>query len=148
MLPEIAHRREFSEGERLPAREALFEPVPEGDPVLAEVPAEEDEFPGLGVLGGEVHEATVEVLHLDTCLLELGDDETDLAGHVLDGTLSLLHMLGIEAATVPTDLAPDRREPLAVGKELLARRDEPTDQRSDHGEGRIRFPLAEEAHTC
>lgn len=118
------------------------------DAILSEVPAEEDELAVLRMSSWKVHEPAVEVLHLDSGLLELGHDEADLVRNRLDGVLCLLHVLGIESTTVPADLPPDRRQPLALSQESLARGDEALHERLDHREGIVRFLLAEEAHTC
>ena len=118
------------------------------DAVLAKVPAEQDEVTALGVPGREVDEAAIEILHLHTCLLELCDDEPDLARHGLDGVLCVLHVLGIEPAAVARHLASNGRQPLALDDELLARGHEAAHQRFDDDQRVVRFVLAEEAHTC
>lgn len=119
-----------------------------GHALLAEMPTEEDELTAFRMTRGKVDEAAVEVLHLNPRLLELGDDEADLVRDLLGSALGLLHVLRIETAAVPRHLAAHLREPLALDDELLARRHEPPYKRRDHGQGLVRFLLAEEAHTC
>ena len=148
MLPEIAHEREFSERKRLPAREALFEAVPEGHPVLPEMPAEQHEIAAFGVTGREVDEPAVEVLHLHAGRLELGNEKPDLVRDFLDGALDLLRTNRIEPAAVPRHLSLEPGEALPVGDEAAARGDEPFDKRRNDAQRLVRLLLAEEPHTC
>ena len=100
------------------------------------------------MVGGEVDEPAVEVLHLHAGGLEVGDQQRDLLRDLVDGILRLLDACGIETATVAGDLVPKLGEALSVGDETPARGDEPLDERRDDAEGFIRLLLAEEPHTC
>ena len=148
MLPEIAHEREFSEGKRLPAREALFEAMPEGHPVLSKMPAEQHEVTAFGVARREVDEPAVEVLHLHAGRLELGNEKPDLVRDLLDGALDLLRTNRIEPAAVPCHLSLEPAEAFPVDDEAAARGDEPFDKRRNDAQRLVRLLLAEEPHTC
>lgn len=119
-----------------------------GDAVLTEMPAKQHELPAFRVPGGEVHQTAVEVLHLDTGLLEVGDDELDLVRDCLDSVLCLLHVIRVEPAPVAHHLAADRRQPPARSGEPLPGGNQSPDERLDDGQGVICFLLAEEAHAC
>ena len=122
--------------------------MPKSDPILAEMPAKQHQIAAFGVVGGEVDEPAVEVLHLHAGSLEIGDQQPDLLRDLVDGILRLLDACGIETATVAGDLVPKLGEALSVGDETPARSDEPLDERRDDAEGFIRLLFAEEPHTC
>src|SRR4029078_3224821 len=89
------------ERERFPAGEAFFEAVPERDLVLADLPAEQDFLPL--AQRGEVEETAVQVLHLDTELLELLDTAGDRLALALELLLERPPLLGIGGAGVSRD---------------------------------------------
>ena len=122
--------------------------MPEGDPILAEMPAKQHEIAVFGVPRGKVDEPAVEILHLHAFRLEVGDEQPDLVRDLLDGILSLLQPGWIEASPVPRHLAPKPREPPSLGHEPPSCRDEAFDERRDDPEGIVRLLLAEEPHRC
>jgi len=122
--------------------------VPEGDAVLPEMPAEQHEVAAFGVASREVDEPTVEVFHLHTGRLELGNEHPDLVRNLLDSALGLLHASWIEPAPVPGHLLLELGEMLPVRDETPARSDEPFDERRYHAKRVVRLLLAEEPHTC
>src|SRR5262245_49531902 len=73
--------------QRLAPGEALVRSVPEGDLVLAKLPAEED-LPAVAQRG-EVEEATVEVLDQDALGLDPLHDSRELGGRLLELLISL-----------------------------------------------------------
>ena len=122
--------------------------MPEGHPVLPEMPAEQHEIAAFGVTGREVDEPAVEVLHLHAGRLELGNEKPDLVRDLLDGALDLLRANRIEAAAVPRHLSLEPAEAFPVGDEAAARGDEPFDERRNDAQRLVRLLLAEELHTC
>jgi hypothetical protein len=134
------------EREGLPAREPLFEAVPMLHAGLAELPAEQHRLLGLRMVRREVHQAAVEILHLHTQGLELGDEARDLAGGVGDLLLELTNTLRVETATVAGNPHLDTLEPLAHMKEPATRLNELLEQRTNDLEGRVRLVLSEELH--
>ena len=122
--------------------------MPEGHPVLAEMPAEQHEIAAFGVSGREVDEPAVEVLHLYAGRLELGNEKPDLVRDLLDGALDLLRANRIEPAAVPGHLSFEPGEALPVGDKAASRGDEPFDERRNDAQGVVRLLLAEEPHAC
>ena len=98
--------------------------------------------------GGEVDKPAIEVLHLDARLLEVRDEQADLARDRFHGVLRLLDAGRIETSTVSGHLAAKLRETLPVGDEAAACSDEPLDQRRVDVERLVRLLLAEQPHAC
>lgn len=112
------------------------------------MPAKEDEIAAFRMVGRKIDEAAVEVFHLDTGRLELGDEQSDLVCDLLDRALGLLHASRVEATAVPRHLPPEPGEALPVRDEAPAGRDEPFDEGLDHSQSLVRLLLTEEPHTC
>ncbi len=122
--------------------------MPEGHPVLPEMPAEQNEIAAFGVSGREVDEPAVEVLHLHAGRFELRNEKPDLLRDLLDGALDLLRANRIEPAAVPGHLSFEPGKALPVGDEAATRGDESFDERRNDAQGVVRLLLAEEPHTC
>src|ERR1044071_8421011 len=90
------------ERQGFPAREALFEAVPEADLVLADLPAEQD-FLAVRPQRREVDQAAVEILHLHPELLQQGHSSSDRLGLPLELALQLTGLLWVEVAAVAGD---------------------------------------------
>lgn len=64
--------------------------MPEGDAILAEMPAKQHQITAFGMLRGKVDEPAVEIFHLHARGLEVGHEEPDLVRDLFDGVLSIL----------------------------------------------------------
>jgi iron complex transport system substrate-binding protein len=103
--------------------------VPKADFVLAELPAEKD-LRALGVLGGEVHEACVGVLHLDAELVQLVHELENRPGCLERFCLKLSRPCWIEATAVSGHALPNGVEAALEAQRDAPRLDEPLDERT------------------
>ena len=119
--------------------------MPIGHIALAEPPTEEDGVSG-GMLGREVDQALVEVLHLYAERLELAGDGGQV-GRCLRGALvQLTDALRVETAAVSRNRAFDLLEPTGDVDEPFPGLDEPLDEWPDDLQGVVRLFLREEPH--
>src|SRR5262249_1422967 len=129
--------------ESLASCEPFFQPVPERNLVLAELPAEEDLL--AVAQRGEVDEARVEVLHDRASLVDRVHATGDLDPLSTFGFLELAQLARVDAAAVAGD---PRRELLSLGLQtllLLPVRHELLDERADLRELVVGLPGREAA---
>src|SRR5262245_14561154 len=93
--------------ERLPAREAFVEAVPEPDLLLAEAPAEQNLL--VGAARGKVDEPGVQILDKRPNLLDPGDAPRDPRDLLVQLLLDLLQLVRLDVAAVPRDPRGERR---------------------------------------
>src|SRR4029453_7207052 len=113
--------------ERLAAREAFVQAVPEADLVLAEGPAEQYLLPVARRRGGE--ETSIEILDQRTNLVDARDAPGDPRDLLVEPLLHVLELVRLDVAAVPRDPHRDRRlaflelhQGAAVPDQLLGQR--------------------------